>query len=186
MNKKYIKFIIFTLLILCMIFVAILPIKKINTLKSEITTIRQNQVKLLNDNLKLIPELINISKGYLINDKNALKNIIKINILATEQTKSFDETYKNQSKLLSLTMELLDDAKKNSPLTTNQKFIDISNTLTSINTKIITDNIICVEKSNKLKKLLKLPLYDNFVNKEEINKILCTENFSDLKQNFNF
>lgn len=186
MNKKYIKFIIFALLILCMIFAAILPLQKINTLKSEITAIRQNQVKLLNENLNLIPELINISKGYLINDKNALKNIIKINILAAEQAKSFDETYNNQAKLLALTMELLDDAKKNSPLTTNQKFTNISNTLTSVNMQIITDNIICVEKSNKLKKLLKLPFYNKFVNTEEINKILCTEKFSDLKQNFNF
>ena len=165
---------------------AILPIKKINTLKHEITDIRQNQLKLLKDNMNLIPELINISKGYLINDKDALKNIIKINILAKEQPKNFDEAYNNQSKLLSLTMELLDNAKKHSPLTANQNFVKISNTLTSLNTKITTDNIICIEKSNKLLQLLQLPFYDKLTDRDEINKIICTENFSDYKQNFNF
>lgn len=186
MNKKYIKIIIFILIILSIIFIAILPIKQSKKLKREIIDSRENQIKLIKNNLNLIPELINISKGYLINDKNALKDIIKINILAKEQSNNLNETYDNQMKLISLTMELLNVAKKHSPLTTNPEFTNINNKLETLNKQIENYRTICIESSNKLIKLSQLPIYNRIIKTEEINKIICPERFSEYKSNFNF
>ncbi|MBD5397948.1 hypothetical protein HDR60_00370 [bacterium] len=186
MNKKYIKIALFTLIILFIIFISILPITKSHTLKKEIIKIKENQIKLIKNNLNLIPQLVNISKGYLINDKEALKNIIKINLIAKEQPKNFNEIYDNQTTLLSLTMSLLKDSKKHSPLTTNQEFIKINNELETLNLKIENYKKICIEKSNKLIKLSTLPIYNKIINIKDINNIICSEKFSEYKTNFNF
>lgn len=186
MNKKYIKISIFMLIIFTLIFITILPIKQSKRLKLEIINSRENQIKLIKNNLNLIPELINISKGYLINDKNALKNIIKINILAKEQPNNFNETYNNQIQLISLTMELLNVAKKHSPLTTNPQFTEINNKLETLTKQIENYETICIENSNKLIKLSQLPIYNKIIKTEEINKIICSEKFSEYKSNFNF
>ena len=186
MNKKYIKIILFILIIFAMIFIAILPIKQSKKLKQEIINSRENQIKLIKNNLNLIPELINISKGYLINDKNALTNIIKINILAKEQSNNFNETYDNQMKLISLTMELLNVAKKHTPLTTNSEFTEINKKLEALNKQIENYRSICIKNSNKLIKLSQLPIYNKIIKIEEVNNIICPDRFSEYKPNFNF
>lgn len=186
MNKKYIKIVLFTLILLFIILIATFPITKSQTLKEEIINTRQTQVKLIKDNLNLIPQLINISKGYLINNKTALKNIIKINILAKEEPTNFNEMYNNQTKLLSLTMDLLRDSKKHSPLTTNPEFIRINNELEALNAQIENYKKICIAKSNKLIKLSQLPIYNKIINTKDVNNIICSENFLNYKSNFNF
>ena len=81
MNKKNANFTLFVLFLLFSIFLAILPIKISSNLKREIIQSKEKQVELIKNNLSLIPELINLSKGYLIHNEETLKNIIKINII---------------------------------------------------------------------------------------------------------
>ena len=112
MNKKNANFTLFVLFLLFITFLAILPIKISSNLKREIIESKEKQIELIRNNLSLITKLINISKGYLIHNEEALKNIITINILAKEQPTNINDIYTNQSKLLNITMKIVKDSKQ--------------------------------------------------------------------------
>ena len=150
MNKKNANFTLFVLFLLFSIFLAILPIKISSNLKREIIQSKEKQVELIKKNLSLNPELINITKGYIIHNEETLKNIIKINILAKEQPTNINEIYNNQSKLLSITMELVENSKKQSPLLANKDFIKITNVLENLNKQFHEEKKVCNAKSKKL------------------------------------
>ena len=186
MNKKNANFTLFVLFLLFSIFLAILPIKISSNLKREIIQSKEKQVELIKNNLSLIPELINLSKGYLIHNEETLKNIIKINILAKEQPTNINEIYNNQSKLLSITMELVENSKKQSPLLANKDFIKITNALENLIKQFHDEKKVCNAKSKKLLKFAKLPIYKNFIKIDNISEIICSDNLIELKSKFKF
>ena len=181
MNKKNANFTLFVLFLLFITFLAILPIKISSNLKREIIESKEKQIELIRNNLSLITKLINISKGYLIHNEEALKNIITINILAKEQPTNINEIYTNQSKLLNITMKIVKDSKQQLPLLANNEFKEISTALENLHKQFNEEKRICNTKSKKLLKFTKLPIYKEIIKIENISQIICSDNLIGIK-----
>ena len=174
MNKKIY---IFTLpiIILLTIFVAILPIQISSNLKEEIIQNKKEQINLINEKIQLIPEIINISKGYIINDEETLKDIIKINILSKEQTSNLITTYNNHIELLNISMKLINDSKEHILLTSNKDFMNSATEIENLYKMIELKRNDCMKSSNLLLKISNLPIYKNIIKMDDIGNYICND-----------
>lgn len=170
-QHKNIILIILTLISLSIL--AYIPLHNTKVLKEKLSQHKKEQIQYINENIQIIPEIINIVKGYIIHNEEALKDIIQINILTKSQQQNINEIYKNQLNILHITNQLITKSNKNSFLLNNKEFSNLKNKFTIIYDNAIKGYINCEEYSNKLKRYTNLPIYKNIIEQKNINELFC-------------
>lgn len=170
---KNIILIIFTLTTLSIL--AYIPLYNTNILKTKLSEHKKEQIQYINENIQIVPKIINTIKGHIIHDEKALKDIIKINILTKSKQKNINEIYTNQLEILHITNHLISKSNKISLLQNNQNFSELKNKFTTIYDNAIKGYINCKEYSIKLKRYIKLPIYKNIIELKDINEAFCSK-----------
>ena len=174
MEKKFNKkFAIIPLGILVLGCIAYLPIHRANKIKSTLHKIRYKQIKFLNSQSNIIPEIINSIKGYIIHDEIALKDIVLINALIQNNNKNISDIYENQLRIYSITQKLITEAQNNSLLNNNENFNKLKTRFSEIYTTIQDDFELCKKYTNDYAYYATLPIYKHLINTKNIDEINC-------------
>ncbi len=137
---------------------------------NKLKKIKKEQIQFLNNNISIIPQIINFTKGYLIHNEKTLNLIIKINILSKEKVNTIQEIYNNQYEILDTTQKLLEFTKNNTFINKNKEFIKLKNQF-DITYKIAqNNNKICKELS---KKLIRNHFSQLVISNKTLNEIIC-------------
>ena len=150
------------------------PLHRTNSIKNYLFKNKKEQIEYINSNMYLIPEIINLTKGYIIHDENALKDIISINILTQSQTKTINETYNNQLSILKLTYNLVENSSKNSLLSKNEKFQNTRTKFLNVYKMSNLEYLTCKIFYDKIIEYMKLPLYKPFIDTVNMSDIFWT------------
>ena len=151
------------------------PVQNIETLKSDLATHKHTQIQYINSNIDIVPKIISISKGYIIKNNSALKDIIQLNILTKTQNNNLSDIYLNQIQILTLTHKLISDAIKTPPLANNKNFKELYKKFSDLYTTAIDGYNLCLENSAKLGKYMHKPIYKKLLDPKELQDILCIQ-----------
>lgn len=164
-------------LLIIMAIVFCIPLHNASKIQENLTKHKRQQIQYINNNIQIVPEIINISKGYIIHNGEALKDIIHINVLTKTNTDNIGEIYANQMQIINITKNLLDKAEKNSLLSHNKRFVQLNEKFKTLYQNATTGYSYCREYSNKLAKYLSLPVYKNIIKIKNLNEVVCTQDF---------
>ena len=154
-----------------------IPLHNASKKQKDLTKHKRQQIQYINNNIQIVPEIINISKGYIIHNGEALKDIIHINVLTKTNTDNIGEIYANQMQIINITKNLLDKAEKNSLLSHNKRFVQLNEEFKTLYQNATAGYSYCREYSNKLAKYLSLPVYKNIIKIKNLNEVVCTQDF---------
>ena len=151
------------------------PIQNIEEIKSDLSNHKHTQIQYINNNIDLVPQIISLSKGYIIKNSTALKDIIQINILTKTQNNNISDIYLNQIQILTLTNKIVNNAMKKPPLANNKKFKELYNKFNELYNTAIDGYNHCIESSKILAEYMNKPLYQKFLDPKELRDLLCIQ-----------
>lgn len=151
------------------------PVQNIEELTSDLSNHKHTQIQYINSNIDIVPKIISISKGYIIKNNTALRDIIQINILTKNKTNNISDIYINQIQILTLTNKIVAEAVKTPPLANNTKFKEIYTKFNELYTTAIDGYNYCVSNSKKLAQYLTKPMYKNLVTEKKLQDITCIQ-----------
>ncbi len=172
-NIKTYKIITILSIIVIFFIIAYIPIHRANAIKVSLYKTRYNQIQYLNSKSEIIPEIINMIKGYIIHNEKALKNIVYINMLTKTKNNNIKDAYNNQIKIFYITNELMTNANKNSLLSNNEKFKNLKLKFDDIYLNIQRQSETCKIKTNQLQQYTNLPIYNRLIDISNIDDIIC-------------
>jgi hypothetical protein len=159
-----------------MVLLALLPMIMAKNLKGRIRKSRAAEAAFLKENLKSLPdEIIQVSKGYIVNSGAALKSIVKINMIKREMAAAPDAVPDGHFQILVLTKNLVEGARLSPRLLRNPRFIALNNRFEEIDNVLMNGRFRCAVLTRRLLRLKALPLYGGMIDIDDIRPDLCAE-----------
>ena len=144
-------------------------VKKINNIKE--TVVYYN-----NQNKNLIPEIINYTKSWIINDKRVVNLIIDIMGVYVDNTTDTNKTYNNQILSVIKTNELLKLVDLHPILKTDKIYLEQRKKFNDLYDKNITAFNVCKKLSLKLLQLANTSVYKKYGKTDtNFNEIICKD-----------
>jgi hypothetical protein len=150
------------------------PILAFARLKAQLLGLKERQVRELEENIAVVPRIMNMSKGYIVGSDGALRNLVKLNIVLSEPPADPARAYENRAAALSLAKNVLDAARKYPRLVRDPAFIRLNNRFEEISGSFWRAHAECLEKSGLLLKVASLPVYGRFLRADMDD--ICADN----------
>ena len=141
-----------------------------------INNIKETVVYYNNQNKNLIPEIINYTKSWIINDKRVVNLIIDIMGVYVDNTTDTNKTYNNQILSVIKTNELLKLIDLHPILKTDKNYLEQRKKFNDLYHKNITAFNVCKKLSLKLLQLANTNVYKKYGKTDtNFNEIVCKD-----------
>lgn len=139
------------------------PVLLFARVKGRLLSLKERQVRELEEGIAVVPRIMNMSKGYVIGSDRTLKNLVKLNIVLAEPPSDIGRAYENRAAVLSLAGNVLDAARRYPRLVRDPAFIRLNNRFEELSGNFWRSHAECLEKSRLLLRIASLPVYRSFL-----------------------